>query len=302
MTGAEIVSAGGELRARFVPEANLVCDSLTHRGVQLLHVGRGVRAYAEQGKTMGVPLLHPWANRLAAPGYRIGDTTVRLPPPDGRYPVDPAGLPIHGALPGLLRWELTAREADGLSARLRWDSEQLLALFPFVHELRVDARVTETALMIETTLHATGERDVPVSFGYHPYLRPPGDLPRDRWQVALGASQRLVLDERMIPTGAREPLAPASFELDGRSLDDGLAELASPPLFSAIAGAGALSVTFGAGYPYAQVYAPAGQDLICFEPMTAPANALVSGDSLRLVAPGDTYRAAFTIELQSEWT
>lgn len=298
MTEVEIVSAGGDLRARFVPEANLICDSLTHRGVQLLHVGRGVRAYAERGKTMGVPLLHPWANRLAAPGYRVGDTDVRLPPPEGRYPLDPAGLPIHGALPGLLRWELEEQTPDRLGARLRWDSEPLLGLFPFVHELCVDALVTETALALETTLHATGDRPVPISFGYHPYLRPPGEWPRDRWQVTLGASQRLVLDQRMIPTGAREPLAPASFELGGRSLDDGLAELASPPAFSAGAGSGSLSVSFDAGYAYAQVYAPAGQDLICFEPMTAPTNALVSGDGLRLVAPGDSHRAAFTIELR----
>lgn len=298
MTEIEIASAGGELRARFVPEANLVCDSLTHRGVQLLHTGRGVQAYAEQGKTMGVPLLHPWANRLAAPAYTVGETAVALPAPAGRYALDPAGLPIHGALPGLLRWEVTERESDRLAARLRWDEQPLLALFPFVHELRVGAQVTDTALRLTTTLHATGDRPVPVSFGYHPYLRPPGDAARERWRVTLGASQRLVLDERMLPTGNREPVAQRSFELGDRSLDDGLADLSSPPVFTVDGGAGAMSVSFDGGYPFAQVYAPPGQDLICFEPMTAPTNALVSGDGLALVAPGDSHRAAFTIALR----
>jgi aldose 1-epimerase len=43
------------------------------------------------------------------------------------------------------------------------------------------------------------------------------------------------------------------------------------------------------------VFAPEGQPFICFEPMTAPTNALVSGVGLRLVEPGDEYRTAFSI-------
>ena len=51
-----IVSGGGALEAHFVPDANLLCHSLTHRGVELLHAGHDVAAYAEHGKTMGIPL------------------------------------------------------------------------------------------------------------------------------------------------------------------------------------------------------------------------------------------------------
>jgi galactose mutarotase-like enzyme len=43
------------------------------------------------------------------------------------------------------------------------------------------------------------------------------------------------------------------------------------------------------------VFAPEGQDFICFEPMTAPTNALEDGGGLTLVAPGDEYRTAFSI-------
>ena len=47
----------------------------------------------------------------------------------------------------------------------------------------------------------------------------------------------------------------------------------------------------------AQVFSPAGADFVCFEPMTAPANALVSGDGLRLVAPGREAMAGFAISV-----
>ncbi|MFL5859349.1 MAG: aldose 1-epimerase, partial [Solirubrobacteraceae bacterium] len=56
-----------------------------------------------------------------------------------------------------------------------------------------------------------------------------------------------------------------------------------------------LTVTFDAGFGYAQVFAPEEQEFICFEPMTAPTNALVSGAGLQLVEPGDEYRTAFSI-------
>jgi aldose 1-epimerase len=289
-----IVSPGGALAAEFVPHANLVGASLTHRGVELLHRGHGVVAYAEQGKTMGIPLLHPWANRLAGFAYEAAGQRVDLPAPEGRYPTDPNGLPIHGALPKDLRWEIQDHDDDVFAAGLDWGGGVLDELFPFPHRLEVTARVTDSALRLETTLRPTGSDPVPVSFGYHPYLCLP-EVPRREWQVTLGASERLVTDDRMIPTGERRPLARRSFRLEGESWDDGLAGLDAPPAFTVSGGRLSLTVTFEEGYRYAQVYAPAGRDLICFEPMTASTNALLDGHDLVLAQHGGEYRAAFSI-------
>jgi hypothetical protein len=60
-----------------------------------------------------------------------------------------------------------------------------------------------------------------------------------------------------------------------------------------VAGGGRrIIVRFEEGYSHAQVYGPPEQDLICFEPMTAPVNALVSGDGLTLSAD---YAARFSV-------
>lgn len=290
-----IRSPGGALTAQFVPELNLVCASLQHRGTELLHPRGGLAAYAE-GKTMGIPLLYPWANRLAGDIYAAAGKRVELPPADGRYARDPNGLPRHGALPRLLRWEVTAHDADAgtLAARMEWGAPVLLELYPFVHEVAVTARLRDGELAIETVVRATGEDSVPIAFGYHPYLTIAG-VPRSEWEVGLGASQRLATDDLMIPTGATERLAARDFTLGQESWDAGLTGLSQPPRFSVAGGGRRLEVRFDEGYAAAQVYAPPGQDLIAFEPMTAPTNALVDGRGLTVVPPGGEYRAAFAV-------
>lgn len=294
MTAVSITSAGGETVARFEPEANLVCSSLRHRDGELLEVGDGVAAYATRGATMGIPLLYPWANRLSRRGYEAAGRAVTLPAPEGRYALDPNGLPIHGALPGELRWEVDDHFADRLLATLRWDGPRLLELFPFVHEVQVEAAVFEQGLALTTIVEATGSDPVPIAFGYHPYLRIPGS-DRRGWQVDLGASEQLVLDERMIPTGEREPLARRDFLLGDESFDDAFIGLSDPAQFLVGDGETELSVSFEAGYGWAQMYAPAGRDFVCFEPMTAPTDALNRGEALTVIAPGERYRASFRV-------
>jgi aldose 1-epimerase len=62
------------VEAQFVPEAGMIGISLTDSGVELLGQRRGLDAYVANGKTMGIPLLYPWANRLGANTYEAEGT------------------------------------------------------------------------------------------------------------------------------------------------------------------------------------------------------------------------------------
>ena len=295
-----ITSAGGRTEATFVPSANMVCCSLKHDGIELLELRRGLQIYAEAGKTMGIPLLYPWANRLERFGYEAAGKRVELSEDDARIPRDSQGLPIHGVVPNLLRWDAVAgADDDSLTARLAWTEPELLELFPYRHQLRLAIAVADGELTITTTVFANHGDPVPVSFGYHPYVKIP-HAPRETWRVELAASRRLVLDDRGIPTGQREPVSERRATLGQTSWDDAFDALTTPIVFGAAAGSTRIIVTFRAGYHFAQVFAPAEQQCICFEPMTAASAALNSGDGLRILPAGGEHRAEFAVAVTSD--
>ena len=70
----------GHLAALFLPEHGMLGASLRHRGVELLRRVDDLDAAAAKGSTAGIPLLHPWANRLGGPIYRAAGKEVVLDP------------------------------------------------------------------------------------------------------------------------------------------------------------------------------------------------------------------------------
>jgi len=293
------LSDGGDLQASFVPGAGMICCSLRHRGQELLAQNSGVDAYAAEGRTMGIPLLYPWANRLAGFEYEVASRKVAVPHDPSRIAVDERGLPIHGVIGGRMPWEPAAApagEARSLAARLSWSEArpELFEVFPFRHDLVYEARMDDGRLEIELTVHASGEDRVPLAFGFHPYLCLPG-VPRERWLIELPAMRALAVDAQQIPTGSAREQGRQRFELADRVFDDGFDGVAEPAAFAACAADRAIRLELIEGYPCGQVFAPAGGQFICFEPMTAPANALRSGTGLRLLEPGGRFRARFSV-------
>jgi galactose mutarotase-like enzyme len=191
-----------------------------------------------------------------------------------------------------------AAGSDRLVAELDFaEHPDLLAVFPFPHRLELAVELGDGGLTVTTTVIAGAGAPVPLSFGFHPYLAPPG-APREDWLVELPARTALALDERGLPTGDTREQPAEGFPLRDRTFDD-LFAVQSRARFSVAAGGRRLAIELVDGYPYAQVFAPAGQALICFEPMSAPVNALRSHDGLRIVPPGETAGATFALAVET---
>ncbi len=287
-----------DLVASFVPGAGMLCSSLRSAGRELLAQRAGVDAYAEHGKTMGIPFLYPWANRLADFRYTVADSTVEIPRDPSAVCLDSAGLPIHGVIPGRLSWELLDVRDASLRARLRWSEAdaELFALFPFTHELEYRSSLDGGRLVIEIAVHAGGEGRVPLAFGFHPYLTLPGGS-REGWLLELPAMRRLALDARQIPIAPDVRVPHERLALGGREFDDGFVEVDEQAVFSVSGGELRVQLAFLQGYRCAQIYAPGLEDFICFEPMAAPANALRSGQGLNVLEPGRSSTLRFAVRV-----
>jgi galactose mutarotase-like enzyme len=287
-----------DLEAVFLPEQGMLGASLRHRGDELLRRVDALPGHAARGSQAGIPLLHPWANRLEALHYRVAGREVRLDPSSRWLHFDANGLPLHGVPWSRLAWQVTFASRDRLTARLDWDRSELLAVFPFPHRMELAVTLEPEQLTFETTLVAGEGGAVPVAFGFHPHFGLPG-LARACWRLEMPAMRRLALDSRMIPTGAEESFERFDAELGARTFDDGFALQHATGSFGLSGGGRRITVELVDGYFFAQIYAPSGEDLVAIEPMTAPANALAKGRGLSIVAPGGRYRAVFRVRVSS---
>jgi galactose mutarotase-like enzyme len=270
-----LTDAVGELEATFLTSLGMVVSSLRHRGVELLAGRGGPQAYALKGSTFGIPLLHPWANRLSGWEYTVGGIQVKLDPASAVIHRDAAtGLPSHGLLAASRDWRVLDHDRATVLAELDFGARpELIAAFPFPHRL---------------------------SYGFHPYISLP-DAPRTDWELELTVRRHALLSDRGIPTGESVELEAGALDgpLGDRAFDDSFDELTGePPTLAVADGRRRVAVSFDAGFAVAQVYSPGGSDFICLEPMTAPVDALRSGRGLRLASPGEQFTAAFTTSVR----
>jgi aldose 1-epimerase len=299
MSGDVVTLRAGAWTSRWVPSVGMVGVSLFGHGRELLGQLGGLDAYATRGSSFGIPLLHPWANRLSGWSYAVNGMSVALEAGAPGLRADGNGLPIHGLMAAYRGWEV--REDDGrrLVAEARWDAgEERFGGFPFAHGLVLEVDQAPDRITVTTTLTPAGGAAVPVSFGFHPYFTLPG-VPRANLVLRTPAMTRLLLDARNLPTGEREPMPARHAALGTELLDAHFADLGAHPCFTLAGGGHELTVRLLEGFTHLQLFSPPDRPIVAIEPMTAPIDALRSGDGLRVVT--EPFRAAFAIDLSEAW-
>ena len=284
------------MTATYVPAAGMICTSLAEDGAEYIGQRRGLESYVSDAKTMGIPILYPWANRLSAKSYDIDGAVVTLTPGTGGVRTDEHGTPIHGVLTAYPGWLISAQSDNEVTAVLDFGgSPQLLAGFPFPHVLTMTATLADRTLRVVTTVRPTTAAPVPLCFGFHPYVQLPG-VPRQEWSLETPTLRHLLLDEFGLPTGASEEWAGGAKLLADNDLDDGFDQVPEGAVFAISAGDRRVEVVFEKGYPAAQMFAPSEEHLIGLEPMTAPTDALRRG-TYKVAAPGEPETATFSIRV-----
>ena len=230
--------------------------------------------YAKRPTSYGIPILFPFPNRLRDGGFTLQGQ---------RYPIDP---PRHGFVRDK-PWQILDKGASDtagawLTARVDASryAEQILRQFPFPFQLQVTYRLRENTLFMETIAHNTGDRDMPLGFGIHPYFRRPAQgtllVPaRKRWELADSLPTGKLVDV----TGAydlRQATDVTALELDDIYTDvipdaDGMVRCV---LEDQQARTQTIVAFDPALFPHVVIYtAPAPRRAICIEPYTCPTDA-----------------------------
>ena len=166
---------------------------------------------------MGIPLLYPWANRLARFGYRgrrqardavrgrLADPARRQRAPDPRGPPGAAALGCRGLRRRPMRSSRRLRLATPTSCSSCSRSRT-----------RFGARRASAAaeLTLTTTVTASTDGPVPVSFGYHPYTRVPGAGATTGWSRSAPPTGSCSTTARSRPASA-SPVDREPFRLGG---------------------------------------------------------------------------------------
>ncbi|MDX2154558.1 MAG: aldose 1-epimerase [Bryobacteraceae bacterium] len=284
---------------------------------------RGKRVFWTPVKTLGElqarptfagnPFLAPWANRLDQDAFHANGRKYVLNPELRNFRRDPNGKPIHGLLAYAKEWQvmrLTANE-EGAEVTSRLEFERYpgyAAQFPFAHTIEMTYRLKGTTLEVATMIENRSAEPMPVAIGYHPYFQV-NDAPRDEWSVHVAAREQVVLSNLLIPTGERKPVEfPEWNQLAGRQFDDVFTALVRDErglaTFKLRGKSEEVHVVYGPKYPVAVVYAPPGRGFVCFEPMTAPTNALNLAQAglykdLQSIAPGGRWTESFWISARN---
>ena len=230
--------------------------------------------FRERPTSYGIPILFPFPNRI-----RDGEFSFH----GQRYTVNP---PRHGFVRDKA-WTVRdtgASEAEGAWIRSSFDTadyaEQILPQFPFPFRLEVTYRLKDGKLEMNTRAQNTGEEEMPLGFGIHPYFRLP-----NQGAIQVPAQKRWELVDSL-PTGnlldvedyydLRQPK-----DLSGLKLDDIYSDVVSDAdglvrcILDDQQKATQTVVEFDAKqFPYVVVYTPpAPRQAICIEPNTCPTDA-----------------------------
>ncbi len=281
---ATVVEVGGGLR-RYLDA-----------GAEVLH------GYAEDARADGGrgQVLMPWPNRIRDGRYTFAGTERQLALTE---------VERSNAIHGLVRWShwtLAERSESSVTVAHRllpqpgWDG---------MLDLTITYALGDDGLSVTPSATNVGPTPAPFGYGTHPYLTV-GEEVVDDATLTVPAETVIEVDDRLLPTGT----APVAGELDfrgGRTIGRTVLDTAYTHL-TATGGrweirlaAGSRSTTLWAQaemFGYAQVFTgdtlPPGRARrsgIAVEPMTCPAGAFATGDSLIVLEPGDTWSGTWGI-------
>lgn len=286
----------------------------------IVEVGGGVRKYSVGERDVlqpypvdaicdgahGAPLI-PWPNRVADGRYSFEgrEHQLALTEPE-------KGNAIHGLL-RWRNWSVLERSNAWVIVGTRLHPTDR---WPFALEVSVGYALGAGGLIVETRARNIGDGPCPFACGQHPYLSPGPEARVDDCTLELGAGVRILTDpERQLPIG-RESVEGTDYDfragraIGALALDDPFLELERDQderawLRLTCPDGHTVELWSDPTYPVMQLYtgdtlAPGRRRTgLAAEPMSAPPNALQTGELLVRLEPEAQHVGRWGVRLSS---
>jgi aldose 1-epimerase len=297
-------------RAVIVPEAGCQCLSYSVGAIEVIAGPASPDAWRAHPHRGGIPILFPWAGRVAGARFTFEDQEHRLPVNE------PArGHAIHG-FACERPFRVTRRGPYFVATILDWSEHpDLKSIWPWPFTLEIDYEVGN-GIRLKARVTNTGDSAMPFGFGAHPYFHAPlgRNGLREAMQIQLDADARWLLDASLVPTGDTETLAGKydlrapraigsetyddAFRMEPASNNEPRARVIDPSVN------GALEIRADAVFGDFVVFAPPNNPVVAIEPYTCAPDAFNLATrgieaGMRALEPGQIFEAGFEIRLSA---
>jgi aldose 1-epimerase len=275
---ATVVEVGGGLR------------SLTRQGVAVV-AGYDVTEQCRAGR--GQQLI-PWPNRIRDGRYTFAGEAEQLAITEVS-----TGNAIHGLVRWAL-WEVVEHLADRVTLRYRLHPQPG---WPHHFDVLTTYALGEDGLVVTPRVRNVGNGPAPFGYGAHPYLSI-GSVPLADVRLTVPAGRWVEVDDRSLPTDTR-PVDGTRYDFRAGGpvgtelLDTAFTDIEPDPdgrwrVTVSSEPLGSVTLWAGRMFPWLQVFTGAalkgqGEPGIAVEPMSCPADAFNSGESLLTLAPGEEW-------------
>lgn len=319
--GVHTLPIDGDGRGRFSPSGRQFEIALGDQRVIVTEAGAGLRSYLVGGQeflyTFGADeyatgasfgqILIPFPNRIDHGRYTFEGVEQELPW------TEPANQnAIHG-LTRWLNWEPARRTRSRITLSLVLRAQPG---YPFVLALWQDYRLTPNGLVVTNVVRNVGTTSAPYGVGAHPYLTVGTDV-IDPATLRLPARKYFKTNDRLIPIPPAVPVDGTRFDfreprrVGDTQLDTGFADLVrdgdglARVSFAAPSGGPVATVWMDEQHEFLQVYTAdtlEPEDVrrgIAIEPYTCATDAFNNGLGLRVLEPGEVFRATWGMTVES---
>lgn len=223
----------------------------------------------------GIPVLFPMTGRLSGDKYQVRGETY--------------SMPVHGLIRNY-PWEIRGTsftDGAGIVVGIK-SNEETEKAFPFSFDVEFTYTLKGHTLTVGQCFKNLSGRDMPVSFGFHPYFKV---LDKKNTRVSLKADGYKdmvsgdMVPAKEVPDFTREP------EVGCLYLDVGgqKAELRT--------GGYRVELVFSKDYRHVLLWSLPDEDFICVEPWTAKPDALNTEEELIHIRQGGSIRSFMEISV-----